>query len=103
MQSTKEHILILLQRIKQALWEMDKAYGLAGDYFNSMQYEIDTIAINMANLIKFSKMHIESLKKLIDLLKIHIEQEENQVIREDLNNLINTLEKEIVNKIKKLN
>lgn len=103
MQSTKEHIFIILQRIKQALWEMDKAYGLAGDYFNSMQYEIDTITINMANLIKFSEIHIESLKKLIDLLKNHIKQEENQVIREDLNNLINTLEKEIDKKIKELN
>ncbi|WP_027366050.1 hypothetical protein [Desulfotruncus alcoholivorax] len=103
MHNTKEHILIILQRIKQALWQMDKEYGIAGDYFSSMQYELDTIVTNVANLTIYCEMHIESLEKLIDLLKNHVEREENEVIREDIKNLINTLEKEIARKIKKLN
>jgi len=101
--TAKEHILLILQRIKEALWEMDKEYGLAGDYFNLMLYEIDRIATNMDDLSIFCKMNIESLEKLIDILKNHVEKEENQVIRADLNDLINALGKELVKKIKELN
>lgn len=101
--TSKEHIQRIIQRIKEALWEMDKKYGFADGYFDFMQVEIDTIAANLDSLSIFSKMNIESLTKLIDILKEHVERENNQVIKEDLNNLINTLEKELAKKIKELN
>lgn len=101
--TAKAHIQLILQRIKQALWEMDKKYGLASDYFNSMQNDVDTIATSIDSLNIFCKMNIESLKKLIELLKNQVAKEDNEVIKEDLNNLINTLETELVKKIKELN
>ncbi|TYO93930.1 hypothetical protein [Desulfallas thermosapovorans] len=101
--TSKEHIQLIVQRIKEALREMDKKYGFTDGYFDLMQIEIDAIAANLDTLSIFSKMNIESLTKLIDILKEHVKTENNQVIKEDLNNLINALEKELAKKIKELN
>lgn len=101
--TSKEHIQLIVQRIKKALWEMDKKYGFTDGNFDLMQIEIDAIAANLDTLSIFSKMNIESLTKLIDILKEHVKKENNQVIKEDLNNLINALEKELAKKIKEMN
>lgn len=96
--TAKEHILLVLQRIKQALWKMDKEYGLAGNHFKSMRHELNTIATNMNTLSIFCMMNIESLEKLIDIIKNHVNNEEDPVIKADLNKLIDNLEKELVKK-----
>ncbi len=98
-----EQILSILQRIKQALGDLNREYGFAGKYFAEMYKEIDRLTGNIQKLDIFCKLNIESLEKLIDLLRKHVENEADQVIKNDLTNLISDLEKELSEKLKILN
>jgi hypothetical protein len=97
-----EHILNILQRIKQALGDLNKEYDFANKYFTEISMEIDKLTVNIQKLDIFCKLNIESLEKLIDVLKKHIKKENNEVIKKDLTNLISDLEKELFEKLKNL-
>ena len=102
MHSGVGYILNILQRIKQALGDLNKEYDFANKYFTEIFMEIDKLTVNIQKLDIFCRLNIESLEKLIDVLKKHIKKENNQVIKNDLVNLISDLEKELSEKLKNL-
>ncbi len=96
-------ILLIIQRLKQALSDMGREYSAAGDYFLSMSGEIDKISHSFKKIDFFCKLNIESLEKLIEILKNHLEGENDLIIKSDLSTLINDLEKELADKLKNIN
>lgn len=92
--TTEATIIFLLQEFRVALQRMNKEYISIAKFFEAMERKVDIVEEDINLLSKFCKLNIDTLEILIDLLKEHLKKEPRETVKEDIDKLIQDLEKE---------